>query len=316
MATGVGIDVSKATVDLAVHGQGYIGKFSRDMDGLGKVAKALAGVDVHRVLIEASGGYEQDVLAVLHAADLPVVLLEPSRSRHFARAIGKLAKTDAIDAVVLAQMATVAIDDRPLWKPRSPDVDALRGLVKRRAQLMVMIDAEKKRHRLANEEVRESLQYILKTLRVERKRIDKRIAEQIKASVHLSEAAELARSVDGVGPAISSTLLAFLPELGQLTRREITSLVGLAPVNRDSGKKEGKRHIRGGRAVVRKVLYMGALVGARHNDHLKAFYEHLLARGKEKKVALVACMRKLLIHLNSLFREAFYRPTAPASIAT
>jgi len=316
MATGVGIDVSKGTVDLAVHGQGHLGQYSRDTAGLSEVVDQLRGVDVHRVVVEASGGYEQLVIAMLHAAGLPVVLLEPNRARHFARAVGRQAKTDAIDAVVLAHMAAVAVDDRPLWEPRSDDVEALRHLVKRRCQLLVMVDAEKKRRRHADKETRRSIQRILKTFKAEVARMDKRILEQVRSSSRLSAGAQVAESVRGVGPKVSSTLLSFLPELGRLTRRRITSLAGLAPMNRDSGTKTGQRHIRGGRQAVRRVLYMAALVGLRHNPHLKAFYTRLVARGKTKKVALIACMRKLLIHLNSLFREAFYQPTHAASIAT
>lgn len=316
MATGVGIDVSKDTVDVAVHGQGYLGQYRRDAAGLKAVVKALSGVSVHRVLVEASGGYEQLVASSLDAAGLPVVLLEPSRARHFARAVGRQAKTDAIDAQVLAHMAEVAVEDRPLWKPRGEDVEALRGLVKRRGQLLTMVDAETKRRRLADPEMRRSIERILKVLKAEIAKMDQGIQERIQGSAFLSEAASVARSVAGVGPQVSSAVLAYLPELGQLSRREVTSLAGLAPMNRDSGTKVGQRHIRGGRNAVRKALYMAAMVGLRYNEHLKAFFLRLVARGKKKKVALIACMRKLLIHLNSLFREAFYRPTEAASLAT
>ena len=316
MATGVGIDVSKDTVDLAVHGRGHLGKYSRDAAGLAEVVNELRVVDVHRVVVEASGGYEQLVIALLQAAGLPVVLLEPNRARHFARAVGRQAKTDAIDAVVLAHMAAVAVDDRPLWQPRSEEVETLRHLVKRRCQLLVMVDAEKKRRRHADKETRRSIERNLKTFKAEVARMDKRIQAQIQSSAQLSAGAELAESVRGVGPKVSSTLLSFLPELGRLTRRRITSLAGLAPINRDSGTKSGQRHIRGGRQAVRRVLYMAALVWLKHNDHLRAFYTRLVARGKTKKVALIDCIRKLLIHLNSLFREAFYTPTHAASVAT
>jgi len=308
--------VSKDTVDVAVHGQGYVGQFCRDAEGLKAVVTALSGLSVHRVLVEASGGYEQLVASSLWAAGLPVVLLEPSRARHFARAVGRQAKTDVIDAMVLAHMAEVAVDDRPLWTPREEDVEALRGLVKRRGQLLTMVDAESKRRRLADVEMRKSIERILKMLKAEIARLDLRIQEQIASSSHLKEAAELARSVAGVGPQVSSAVLAYLPELGQLSRREVTALAGLAPMNRDSGTKVGQRHIRGGRNAVRKALYMAAMVGLRHNEHLRTFFQRLVARGKKKKVALIACMRKLLIHLNSLFRKAFYRPTNAASSAT
>lgn len=309
---GVGIDVSKARLDVAVHGVGHIGTFARDEQGLAELVEALRPFDVHRVVLEASGGYEQLALVALSAAELPVVLVQAVRARHFARAINQYAKTDALDAIVLAHMAAIAVDAKPLWKPKEPELQRLRGLVDRRTQLINMVGAEGKRLRHVSAEAQRSIERIRKVLRKELKRIDDSIDELIASSETLSEKAKVLTSPAGAGRQTAATLLSHLPELGTLGRAPIAALAGIAPINRDSGTKTGQRYTRGGRKAVRTVLYMAALASITWNPHLKAFYARLLARGKPKKVALIAVAHKLLTHLNSLMRAHLERPTLAA----
>ena len=309
---GVGIDVSKAKLDVAVHGFGNLGVFSRNESGLKDLVAALEPFDIHRVVLEASGGYEQLALFALAAGDLPVVLVQAGRARHFAKAINQYAKTDAIDAVVLAHMAAIAVDDVPLWHPRAPELQRLRGLVDRRRQLIDMIGAESKRLRHVSPEARESIERIKKVLRQELKLIDGEVEGLIAGSEVLQEKANVITSPRGAGRQTAATLLSHLPELGTLGRAPIAALAGIAPINRDSGTKTGQRFIRGGRKAVRNVLYMAALASIKWNDHLKAFYVRLVARGKPKKVALIAVAHKLLTHLNSLMREHLQRQTQAA----
>lgn len=310
---GVGIDVSKAKVDVAVHEHGFVGTFAQTADGLAELAAILNSWDVHRVVLEASGGYEQAVLMALWEAGLPVVLVSPLRARHFARALSRYAKTDALDAGVLAHMAVVAVDDCPLWRPLQPEVAQLRGLVDRRSQIVDMVGAESKRLRHVHPDARESIERVRRVLREEVKALDKAITAAITSSKALNNQAAVIRSVRGAGPQLAATLLSKMPELGQLTRGQIASLAGVAPVNRDSGTKTGQRYIRGGRKAVRNVLYMAALSATKWNEHLKAFYARLVARGKPKKVALIAVAHKLLVHLNSLMRAHLSQPTGAAA---
>lgn len=309
---GIGIDIAKDKVDVASTA-GWTATFRRTPAGLQDLAKELVELEPHRVVVEASGGYEQLVLAALHADGLPVVLVVPQRARHFARAVGKLAKTDAIDARVLAKMALVAVEDAPLWKPLQPELAALRALVLRRHQLLELIDAEQKRKAQATGFARENIEEVLAMLRASMRKVEEQIHAAIEADSELHADAELLDSVKGVGPTTAATLLVTLPELGTLNRGEIAALAGLAPYNRESGKWEGKRTISGGRVRARTALYMAALSAIRHNPHIREMYSRLKSRGKEGKVALVACMRKLLIHLNALLRTR--RPELRAEAA-
>lgn len=302
-AVSVGIDVSKASLDLAIHDEGYVGSFANSESGIDDLAAILEGREVHRVVLEASGGYEALALQRLHARGLAVVLIQPARARYFARSLGRLAKTDPIDAAVLGHMAAVAVDHVPLWEPLNPEQQALRALVCRREQVKTMVDAERKRLQRAPPQVLEGIERTLRFLKSELKALNADIQTALRASDEMASQAADLLAEDGVGLQITAVLLAFLPELGTLNRRTISALAGVAPMNCDSGTRTGRRMIRGGRPIVRKALYMGALVGLRHNPHLKAHYASLVARGKPSKVALVACMRKLLIHLNSKMRR-------------
>lgn len=312
MAIGVGIDIAKDTLDVALSDGTAVGTFANNAEGLEIVRRRLVDVDVHRVVVEASGGYERLTLVHLHAAGLPVVLVQPARARHFAKALGRYAKTDAIDALVLARMAEL-VDDVALWGPLDEDLAELRALVERRVQLVAMIDAETKRRRDATESVSRSIDAMLAALQTQLKEVEGQINDRIAQSDIITAKVEAFEEVRGVGRVTAVSLVVWMPELGRVSRREVAALAGVAPINRDSGTWSGQRYTFGGRVQVRNILYMATLSATRWNDHIKAFYQRLLKRGKRKKVALVACMRKLLIHLNSLSRSVPTPPhTAPA----
>ena len=301
---GVGIDVAKAKVDVASSDAQLILEIPRTEKGLGELCEALSQLEVHRVVLEASGGYEAEVLAALHGAGFPVVLVQPVRARALAKGLGRRAKTDAIDAQVLAWMARFAVDGDPLWRPKSAELAKLHGLVFRRKQLVDIIDAETKRRRGATPAARASIERVLVVLKSEKKEVERLINELVAEIAEVAKAVEVLETPTGVGRVSATTILVTLPELGCATRREIAALAGVAPYNRDSGTQSGHRYIHGGRAAARKVLYMAALAGIKHNNPaLRPLYERLVAKGKPKKVAIVACMRKLLIHLNSLMRR-------------
>ncbi len=300
---GVGIDVSKDWLDVATTEAGAPWRVPNSAEGLSQLVAQLEAVDVHRVVLEASGGYEAGALEGLHAAGFAVVLVQPLRARHFARALGQYAKTDAIDAHVLARMALLAVDDAPRWEPVAEQVADLKALVDRRQQLLVQRDGEKKRLRFARAIVRPDLERAVADLTAQVAELEQRIDMLVASRNRLAEEIELLESVRGVGRVSAATLRVVIPELGTLTRQQVAALVGVAPINRDSGGKSGRRYIRGGRDVARQALYMAALAAARWNTVIQARYAHLVAKGKKPKVALVACMRKLLIHLNSLMRS-------------
>jgi transposase len=298
----VGIDVAKDKLDVAVRPSGERFVVSRDEAGLAELRDRLGKLQVALVGLEATGGYETVVAASLSAAGLPVVVVNPAQVRAFAKALGKRAKTDPIDAAVIAHFVEATKPDvRPL-----PDeaTRQLSDLVTRRSQILAMIVAEQQRksHR-PNKRMLASIERLLAALQKELSDLDGQIRETIKASPVWREKDKLLESVPGVGPAISGRLLAEMPELGSLGRRQVASLGGLAPWTRQSGQWKGKSFIGGGRAGVRSALFMGAMVAARHNPPLKAFYQRLIAAGKEKMVALVAVARKLLTILNAILRD-------------
>lgn len=315
----VGIDVSKDRLDVAV-GREESGhelfQVARDEGGLSELVTRL-GKGIELVVLEATGGLERDVAAALAVAKLPVAVVNPRNVRDFARAIGKLAKTDGIDAAALARFAEAV---RPSVQP-VPDALAqqLELLMTRRKQLVQMLVGEKNRR--AAMLVQRSVAggaHLLKSLDTHIEWLEARIAElddeidgTIKKSPVWRENDDLLQSVKGVGPATSRMLIACLPELGTLTRKKITALVGLAPYNNDSGRRTGQRSIWGGRAEVRSALYMAAVTAARCNPTLRAFYERLVSAGKAPKLALTAVMRKLLIALNAMLRDR--KPWAPAA---
>jgi transposase len=304
MPIPVGIDVAKNTLEVAVGLEKATLSLTNDCAGIEALVARLAGERVSLVVMEATGGLESGVACALQVAGYGVAIINPRQARDFARAMGQLAKTDHIDACILAQLGEVIErhPQRERFVKTLPDADqqVLAALVGRRRQLITMLVAERNRLDMAHPKTRKSVNAIIKALTKELERIDKGMDDHIRK--HFADLSALLHSVKGVGKATTSTLIAEVPELGTLSGRQISALIGVAPVNRDSGLMRGRRTIFGGRASVRRALYMAALVAARHNLVIKAFYERLIAAGKAKKVALVACMRKLLTILNAMVK--------------
>ena len=300
-STYVGIDVAKAPVDVAVRPTGQRWVVSYDETGVGELVSQLENLGPALVLLETSGGLELPLVAALAAAALPVVVINPRQVRDFARATGTLAKTDALDAAVLAHFANAV---RPSVRPlRDAATQVLNSLVARRHQVMTMLVSEKNRLSSATVAVHPRIEAHIAWLEGELDDLDEGLRQTLRQSPVWREKDDLLRSVPGVGERLSMTLLAYLPELGMLDRRQVAALVGVAPFNRDSGTLRGKRTVWGGRARIRAALYMGALVASCHNPVIRDFYRRLLAAGKPKKLALTACMRKLLVILNSMLRH-------------
>lgn len=298
----IGIDVSKTALDVAEYGQEMVERYVNDETGIASIVNALeARSSITSILVEASGGFERAVVSELAAAGLPIIVVNPTRIRNFARAKGQLAKTDRIDAQIIASFAQAI---RPELRPLAgSDQQFIKALVTRRRQLIDMQTAEKNRRTSVNPALMPRLEKHIAWITTELAEIETELADWIDNNTQWRETRELLVSVPGVGKVTAFTLLAGLPELGNLSRQKIAALVGLAPYNRDSGKSQGRRHIFGGRADVRSVLYMASLSGIRFNPSIKAFYDRLIANGKLPKVALTACMRKLLTILNAIVRD-------------
>jgi transposase len=304
----VGIDVCKARLDVVLLPSGEsFSSVANDEEGLQELAGKLLTADPALAVLEATGGLERPLAASLAASEIACAVVNPRQARDFAKAIGKLAKTDKIDAGVLARFAE-AIRPEPKAPPEAEAMEFRAILARRRQiiqrQIIQMMVAEKNRlGASASKKVRSRLEAHIRWLEKELARIDRDLEEAIEESPTFKENEALLRSVPGVGPVLCRTLLAELPEVGSLSPRELSALVGVAPLNRDSGAFRGRRGVWGGRARVREALYMAALIASRHNPAIKRFYERLLASGKPKKVALVACMRKLLTILNAMMRD-------------
>ena len=299
MFVSVGVDVSKATLDVAIHGAAATRCFPNTPAGHRRLIAWLQPQGTHQVVLEATGGYEQAALDALQAAGLPVVRVNPRQARDFARATGQLAKTDRLDARMLAQMAATLPLRR--YQPVAAWQRRLAEWSQRRGQLVTLLTGERQRLRQLTEvPLRRSLQRHMAWLEDEIAVLDRAIAQQLEAQPVLATL----RTLKGVGPVLTATLASELPELGRLDRKAIAKLVGVAPLARDSGQWRGPRHVWGGRHAVRSALYMAALVGVRHEPRLREIYQRLRARGKAAKVALVACMRKLLVILNARMRDA------------
>ena len=299
----VGIDVSKAQLDVAVRPTGKRWVLPYDETGIEGLIPQIVDLEPALVLLEATGGLELPLVAALAAAALPVVVVNPRQVRDFAKATGTLAKTDTLDAGVLAHFAdAVRPEVRPL---KDAETQVLNSLTARRHQVMTMLVSEKNRLGTAIGAVSPRIEAHIAWLEQELSDLDKGLRQTLRQSPVWREKDDLLRTVPGVGPQLSLTLLAHLPELGTLDRKQIAALVGVAPYNRDSGTRRGKRAVWGGRSRVRAVLYMGALVASRHNPAIRDFYQRLLAAGKPKKVALVASMRKLLVTLNAMLKHGY-----------
>jgi transposase len=298
----VGIDVAKARLDVAVRPSGERWAAEQTPEAIAGLVQRLRELAPTLIVLEATGGLEAAAVAAMAVAGLPIAVVNPRQTRDFAKATGKLAKTDAIDAAVLAHFAeAVGPTPRPL-----PDLEtqSLEALLARRRQLVEMRVAEQNRLAASRSEVvRKNLQAHVAWLTQQIKQLDKDLTKQLRNSPVWREKEDLLRSVPGVGPVLSRTLIIELPELGTLTHKQVAALVGVAPLNRDSGTLKGRRAIWGGRATIRATLYMAILTAIRRNPIIKAFYERLIAAGKLPKVALVACMHKLLTILNAMVKH-------------
>lgn len=297
----VGIDVAKDKLDVAVRPNAEQWVTPQTEEGLSALVARLGALRPALVVLEATGGYEWPVAAALATAGVPVAVVNPRQVRAFARGIGQLAKTDALDAQVLAHFAEVV---QPMPRPL-PEAQAqeLSALVTRRRQLLAMLIAERQRLATALVAVRPHLNRHIRFLEAELSDLDQQLRDAVQASPLWREQEDLLRSAPGIGPTTALALLAEVPELGRLNRKKIAALVGVAPFPCDSGTLRGRRLVWGGRARVRSALYMATLVAVRHNPVLRAFYQRLCAAGKPKKVALTACMHKLLTILNAMLRH-------------
>lgn len=297
----VGIDVAKDHLDVALRPEGAGWRAANDAAGVAALVARLDALTPALVVLEATGGYERPLAAALAGAGLPVAVVNPRQTRDFARATGQLAKTDRLDAQALARFAEAV---RPPARP-VPDAaaQALAAVLARRRQVVAMLTGEQNRLHSALPAIRDHIAAHIAWLEDDLARIDAELAATVGADPAWRERDALLRSVPGVGPVLAITLLAELPELGALSRHEVAALAGVAPLNRDSGTLRGKRAVWGGRARVRGALYMAALAATRHNPAIRAFFDRLCGAGKPKKVALVACMRKLLTILNAMLHH-------------
>lgn len=296
--TAVGIDVGKSSLDLGIDGQAGVVRYANGQAGIAKLVKRLQALGAERIVVEATGGYEEPLLEACCDAGLWIARVNPRQARDFARATGELAKTDAIDARLLALMARMFGDRLRRHIAPPPWQRELRAWLRRRSQVVMLIQAQKQQAAMAPTAVRKLAARTIAALARELTAIEGAMKALIQE--HASPAL---RSTKGLGPVFQATMLAMLPELGHLSRREIAKLTGVAPMNRDSGQGQGKRRIRGGRSPVRVALYMATLSAVRWDPLMKAHYQQLRARGKLGKVALVACMRKLLGIVNARRRD-------------
>lgn len=306
--TAVGIDVGKAALDVAVEGKPGVMRVANSAAGIRKLVRQLVGLDQVRVLVEATGGYEEALLEACCDANVWIARVNPRQARHFARATGDVAKTDAIDAQMLCLMARMFDGRLQRYHAPLPWQRELRDWLRRRGQVVVALQAHRQQMAMCPTPIRQLAAKTIAALRRELAAIDQQMRALLDA--HASPALG---SCKGLGPVFQATSLALLPELGALSRRQIARLVGVAPMNRDSGQSAGVRRIRGGRAPVRVALYMATLSAVRWDAMMKAHYQQLRARGKLAKVALVACMRKLLTIVNARRREELMREAAKPS---
>lgn len=310
----VGIDVSKAHLDLAVLPSGARWQVANHETGIAALEQKLLELQPILIVLEATGGYETAVTVALASAGLALAVINPRQARDFAKSLGRLAKTDKIDALVLARFAE-AVRPEPRRLP-DEQTQQLQAWLVRRRQLLEMLVMEKNRRSMTHKKLRPRVQEHIAWLEKALKEIDDHLETTIRNSPLWRAQEDLLRSVPGVGPVLAVTLLAELPELGQLNRKKIAALVGVAPFNCDSGQMHGKRAIWGGRASVRSVLYMAALSATRFNPIIRSFYDRLIAAGKPAKVALTACMRKLLTILNAMMRTQTYWQSQKAAVKT
>lgn len=299
--TFVGIDVGKTWLDMAVYGKAGCERFGNDDQGIKRMLNRIAQTNPDLIVIEASGGYERDLVKAIMEKGYPISVANPTRVRALAKAMGFLAKTDKIDAQVIALYAQ-KVQPAPK-KAQEADEIRLKALVTRREQLVDMRSAEKNRYWNCDKHVKEAIQMHIRWLTEQIGLLDQEIKDLIKGLPEWKEGMKRLMSIPGVGFVTAITVLANMPELGQLNRQKIAALAGLAPFNRDSGNKRGQRRIFGGRQSVRRVLYMACLSAAKHNPVIKEFYNRLIEKGKPFKVAITACMRKMITIMNAMTRD-------------
>jgi transposase len=297
----IGIDVSKKHLDVAIDNEATVTQYTNDQDGIDAIIERIKPLAIKLVVFEATGGYEALAASCLHNAGLPIVIVNPRQIRDFAKATGVLAKTDAIDAQVICRFARAVNPKQRTIK--DAETSELAALVTRRRQLIKMLVAEQNRLQQASKRNQKDIKDHIKWLKKRLDKIDDQIRKDIENSPMWHVKDDLLQSCPGVGPVTSAKLLSGVPELGQLDRKAIAMLIGLAPLNRDSGKFKGSRRIWGGRSEIRSALYMAAMSAIKHNPKIREFYQRLTAAGKCHKVAITACMRKLLIILNAMVRD-------------
>ena len=297
----VGVDVGKHFLDICIYEKQLYWQEDNTFEGIKRLLKRLSHYQVERLVMEATGRYEFELAQAAYTKGVPVCIAKPLSVRRYAGAVDQLAKTDKIDAAIIAQFAAVI---QPRVTPqKSKNLIAIKNLITRRRQLVNLRTQELNRLKIMGKDLAVSCRRIIRCLDAEIQRMEKRLSTHVEQQAEWTEKQTLLRSALGVGDALIYTLLADLPELGTLTNREISSLVGVAPINRDSGRLRGKRRIQGGRAAIRTVLYMATLSATQCNPVIKAFYKKLVAQGKHKKVALTACMRKFIIILNTMVKN-------------
>ena len=297
----VGVDVGKHTLDICIHEKQLYWQEDNTAEGITRILKRLSHYQVERLVMEATGRYEFELAQAAYSKGLPVCIAKPLSVRRYAGAVEQLAKTDKIDAGIIAQYAAVI---QPRITPqKSKNLIAIKNLITRRRQLVNLRTQEMNRKGIMGKDLVVSIRRIIRHIDTEIQRIEKRLSNHVKDQAEWTEKQNILKSTPGVGDTLIYTLLADLPELGELTNREISSLVGVAPINRDSGRLRGKRRIQGGRAAIRTVLYMATLSATQCNPVIKAFYKKLVAKGKHKKVALTACMRKFITILNAMVKN-------------
>ena len=307
MPTVAGIDVSKAFLDVAIVPSQERWRTPNEPDAVDALVRELKRRGVEYAVVEASGGYEACFLVAADTHDLRVARANPRRVRHFARAIGRLAKTDAIDALVIAQFG--ATQELVFLPKRDPARERLRALLLRRLELQKLVQAERNRQKQAPAWLEESFARVVQRLEAEQQWVEEEMERLLAEAEHLRERAALLQTVPGIGPQVSRTLVALLPELGELTGKQAAALVGVAPFNRESGKQRWRQVTYGGRSEVRRMLYLAVRVAVRYNPVLRQYWLRLRERGKEGKVPMVACIRKLVVMLNAMVRDG--RPWSP-----
>ena len=300
----VGVDVGKAHLDFYIHERSRSFRVDNSPEGIRRALHRLARYDLARIVVEATGRYEYALVEAAIEKGLPIIVSQPLQIRRYAQAVGQLAKTDEIDARIIAEYAARLQPTVRSGKTRN--IIKIRDLLTRRRQLMTLLTMEKNRHQIMPRFLRADIQRHIAHMEKQVEKIDKLLKERVEKEDQWREKRAILYSMPGIGDVAVNTLLGDMPELGTMTQRQAGALAGVAPMNRDSGKLRGKRRIKGGRATVRTVLYMAALSAVQHNPTIRTFYRRLVAQGKHKKVALTACIRKMLIILNAMIRDGVY----------